>query len=138
MTLKGKRELNARLKALRSVFKPIGRQWGDTTVRHSQSHVPTPTGRLRRSIRVRNNTQRKTTVVAHFTAYFIDKGPKPHDIKAKRAGTLVFTSRGRTIFARQVHHRGYRGRPFRQRAAREGLRENPHVEQILNAWNKAA
>lgn len=138
MSLKGKRELNARLKALRQVFKPVGRQWGDETVRQAEAHVPAPTGRLRKSIRVRNNTQRKTTVVAHYTAYFIDKGPKAHDIKAKRAGTLVFQSQGRTIFARKVHHRGYRGRPFRERAAREALRKNPMAEQVIRAWNQAA
>ena len=68
----------------------------------------------------------------------MDKGPKPHAIKAKRARSLVFPIGGRTIFSRQVHHRGYRGRPFRERAAREALRRTPAAKQIVEQWNKAA
>lgn len=138
MALKGSRELRARLKALRLAFKPIGREWGDEAVKQSATRVPVRTGRLRKSFRVRNNTQRKTTVVGHYTAYFVDKGPKPHTIKSKRARTLVFPIGGRTIFSRAVHHRGYRARPFRERAAREALRRTPAAQKVIEQWNRAA
>jgi hypothetical protein len=138
VAVKGSRELRARLRSLKLAFKPIGRSWGDETVRQARPRVPVRTGRLRKSIRVRNNTQRRTTVAAHYTAYFVDKGPKPHAIKAKRARMLVFPIGGRTIFSRAVHHRGYRGRPFRERAARDALRLTPHAQKIIEQWNRAA
>ena len=138
MALQGSKELRARLRAIKTAFKPLGRDWADETARLARPMVPVATGRLKKSIRRRNASQKKATVVAHYTAYFVDKGPKPHTIKAKRARTLVSPIGGRTIFSRQVHHRGYRGRPFRERAAREALRRNPKVEYVVQAWNKAA
>jgi hypothetical protein len=138
MALKGGRELRARLKALRVAFKPIGRTWADGTVEAARPKVPQRTGRLRRSIRVKNSTQRKATVAAHFTAFFVDAGPKPHAIKAKKANRLIFSAGGRTIFARKVNHPGYRGRPFRAQAAHESLRRNPMAQSIIKQWNEAA
>ena len=139
MALKGGRELRARLKAIGQSFKPIGRQWADDTVRLARPRVPVRTGRLRQSIRRRNASTRRATVVAHYTAFFVDKGTKPHDIKRRRAKGLVFEGRGgRTIFASKVHHRGYAGKPFRERAAREALDRNPAAEEIIRAWNRAA
>jgi hypothetical protein len=57
MSLKGKRELNARLKALRTVFKPIGKAWGKSAVAESRSRIPVKTGKLKRSVRVTSATQ---------------------------------------------------------------------------------
>ncbi len=131
MSLKGGRELRARLRAIKQTFKPAGRAWADETVRQARPHIPQRTGRLRRSVRVKNASMRKATVAAHFTAFFVDKGPKPHIIKAKRARTLRFQSGRDTIFARQVHHRGYRGRPFREKAAREALRREPLAAHLV-------
>lgn len=138
MSLKGERELRARLKALRLAFKPIGKDWANEGVRQMRPRVPVRTGRLRQSFRVRNATQRRAVVGGHFTAYFVDKGPKPHDIRAKTGGTLVFQGRRGTVFARSVHHRGYRGRPFRQKAADEALRKTPMAQEVIRQWNNAA
>jgi hypothetical protein len=138
VALKGSRELRARLKALGQVFKPLGRDWADTTVRLMRPMVPVQTGRLRRTIRRRNASAKRATVVAHYTAYFVDKGPRAHAIRPKRARMLRFQAEGRTVFAKAVHHRGYRGRPFRARAAREGLRRNPPAQALIEAWNEAA
>ena len=137
-TLRGGKELKARIKALKLAFKPIGRTWGRETVSLSRSAVPVRTGRLRKSIRVRNATQKRTTVVAHFTAYFIDAGTKPHDIRPRKARRLVFEVSGRTIFARKVHHRGTKARPFRVRAANEALRRTDVKAQLIDVWNEAA
>lgn len=139
--LKGGRELRARLRSIKLAFKPIGRKWADDTAQLARSRVPVRTGRLRQSIRRRNATQRRATVSAHYTAFFVDKGTKAHDIKAKRGGRglLIFQGRGdRTIFAPRVRHRGYAGRPFRQRAAHEAMARNPAAAEIIKQWNRAA
>lgn len=136
--LKGAPQLRARLKSLKVAFKPIGRKWGQEDVRLNRAHVPVRTGRLRRSFRVRHNSQKRATVYGHFTAYFIDKGTKPHIIRPKRASRLVFQSGGQTIFARKAAHRGIRARPFRARAAREALQRTDVPQALVDAWNGPA
>lgn len=136
--LRGKRELQARLRAIGKSFKPIGRQWADETVKAARPKVPVKTGRLRKSFRRRNASMKRATVVGHFTQYFIDAGTVPHSIKAKRTGTLVFQGRRGTVFAQSVHHRGSRAKPFRQRSAEEGLRNTPMADIVIAEWNRAA
>lgn len=137
-TLRGSDDLKRRLKAIGQTFKPLGRKWADSTVPEMRSRVPVRTGRLRASFRRSSATMKRARVSGHFTAYFIDAGPVPHVIKAKKARRLVFERGGRTIFARQVHHRGYRARPFRHRAAVAGLREADPAGTLIDLWNKAA
>jgi hypothetical protein len=137
-TLKGSNELRARLKAIKETWKPVARKWGKTDVEEMRAKVPVRTGRLRRSFRVTSVSGKKVRVGGHFTAYFVDAGPKEHDITAKRGGHLIFKVEGRTIFARKVHSRGYRARPFRQKAAEEALRKNPMAKELIDLWNKAA
>ena len=138
MSLQGSAQLRARLKAIKETWKPLGRAWAKDTYKTARPMVPSRTGRLRRSIRVLGVSAKRARVGAHHTAYFVDKGPKAHTIKAKRGSYLIFQSGGRTVFTRQVHHRGYRGRPFRRRAAIEGLRKNPLAVAVINQWNDAA
>lgn len=138
MSLQGGRQLNARLKAIKEVFKPVARTWAKETVKAGRPLVPVKTGRLRRSFKVKSVSGKRAVVGAHYTAYFVDKGPKAHIIKAKKAKGLVFQGRNGPVFARAVHHRGYRGRPFRQRMAEEGLRQTPAAEELVKLWNKAA
>jgi hypothetical protein len=136
--LKGADDLRRRLNDLKKAYKPIGRKWGRASINAGRPMVPVLTGRLRKSMRITSATEKTTRVGAHYTAYFVDKGPKPHVITAKKAKGLVFQGRRGTVFARKVHHRGYRGRPFRQRMAEEGLRQTPMAQEIIDAWNKAA
>jgi hypothetical protein len=140
VSLKGAPELRARLKGIRLAFKPAGRQWADETVKAMRPMIPVQKGRLRRSVRRRNATQRKATVVAHYTAFFVSGGAKRHTIRPKTAKALVFKGRGgRTIFARRgVNHPGVRARPFRVRAAQEGLRRAPLAQSVIDEWNRAA
>ncbi len=137
-TLKGSNELRSRLKAIKTVWKPVARKWGRTDVEEMRTKVPVRTGRLRRSFRVTSVSGKKVRVGGHFTAYFVDAGPKPHDIRPKGGGFLIFKAQGRTIFARKVHSRGYRARPFRQHAAEEALRKNPMAGELIKLWNDAA
>jgi hypothetical protein len=136
--LKGGDDLRRRIKAIRLAFKPIGAEWATTTAGIMRPAVPNRTGRLRKSFRKRNATQKRAVVGGHYTAYFVDAGPKAHDIVPKGAKRLVFPIGGRTIYSRKVHHRGYRARPFRARSAREGYRRTPKVAEIINQWNRAA
>ena len=138
MSLKGGNDLRARLKAIKEVFKPVARTWAKETVKAGRPLVPVRTGRLRRSFKVKSVSGKRAVVGAHYTAYFVDAGPKPHIIKAKKAQGLVFQGRRGTVFAKSVDHRGYRARPFRQRMAEEGLRKTPAAQEVVNLWNKAA
>jgi hypothetical protein len=136
--LKGAPQLKARLKAIRETFKPLGREWADEVVIVARPMVPVVTGRLRGSIRRKSATGRKATVVAHYSASFIDAGTKAHTIVPKRSGGLYFTDGGRTVFAKKVNHPRTQARPFRQRAAEEGLRRHPLDEALVKQWNGAA
>lgn len=138
MALKGKRQCQARMRALGQAFKPIGRQWGDLTVREMKPKIPVKTGKSRRSVRVRNNTMKRTTVVGRFTLYFRDAGTKAHDIMPRKAKALKFPIGGRTIYSRKVHQRGLRAHPFRERASREALRRTPMAQTVIKEWNRAA
>jgi hypothetical protein len=132
MALKGSPELKARLKALRTAFRPIAKAWAETTVpmyhadapvRPSSMHAGdghTP-GRLANSFRVRERTRTRAVIDGHYTAYFVNKGVRPH-----------------TIFSRGIHHPGYKARPFLKRDAWEALRKHPMSEALIDVWNEAA
>lgn len=138
MSLKGGPELRKRLKAIKVAFKPIGRSWADETAREARSRVPVRTGNLQRSIRRRNATLRRATVVGHYSANFVDAGTKAHVIRPKRAKRLRFTSGGNTIFAKKVNHPRVRARPFKKESARAALRKHPMAETLIDQWNRAA
>jgi len=138
VSFKGGPELRARLNAIKTVWKPIARKWGRADVMEMRRRVPVKTGRLRKSFRVTSVTGKRVRVGGHFTAYFVDAGPKPHVIKARGKGEMIFRVKGKTIFTRQVHHRGYRARPFRQAAAVEAMRQTPQAAEVIKLWNDAA
>lgn len=135
-TLKGGPDLQKRLLAIGTSFKPIGRRWADGTATVAKPMVPVRTGRLRQSIRRRNANKTKATVVGHYTAYFIDAGTKRHTIVPKKSKRLIFQAEGRTIFAKKVDHPRTTARPFRQRAADEGLRLADMPAVMIELWNR--
>lgn len=144
MSLQGSRELKARLRAIGQTFKPIGKRWATDTAAYARSHVPHQTGRLQKSIRVKNASQRRATVVGHFSANFVDAGTQAHDIRPKKKQVLAYGASGpafgagqRTRFAKKVHHPRTTARPFKVAAAREGLRKNPIALEVIKAWNAA-
>lgn len=139
-TLVGAPQLKARLRAIKEVFKPIGREWADEAVVIAKTTGPwrDRTGTLRRSIRRRNSTQRKATVVAHYSQYFIDAGTKAHDVEPRRGTVLRWEStQHQTVFAKRSRIPAKAPRPFRARVAREALRRKPMAEQVIKAWNDA-
>lgn len=136
--LVGGNDLRRRIAAVRTAFKPYARRWGTNTVRRYRPAVPVRSGKTRKSFRVTSVTQKRARVGGWFVAYFIDAGPRPHDIRAKGAGNLVFTVGGNTIFTRAVHHRGYAARPFRHRLAVAALNDTDGADDMVRAWNGAA
>ena len=137
VTIRGGRELRARLKAVRLVFKDVGRKWGDRAADRMRPRVPTKTGRLRRSFKV-NASQTRARVRAHYSAFFVDAGTQRHTITPKRGKVLRFETHGDTIFARKVVHPATRARPFRAEAASRAFDETVGVQTIYDAWNHAA
>lgn len=138
MALKGTRELRSRIRALGQAFKPLGKDWADETVKLMRPQIPVATGKTRRSVRRRNASMKRATVVGSFVNYFLDKGPVPHPIRPKRARMLRFQAEGRTVFARSVRHPGFRGLGYRNRAARAALRHTATAQALTDAWNEAA
>ena len=138
MKVSGTKQLNARLKAIRQTFKPAGKEWAEETVNQMRSRVPQKSGRLHRSFRVKNATQRKATVAGHYTAFFVDKGTVAHVIKPRKSPSLIFRVEGRTIFTKKVNHPRTRAQPFRERASHEALRRRPMAATLIKLWNRAA
>lgn len=137
--LQGEAELRRRLGAIRKVFKPVAQSWADKDVQQNRNRVPVATGKLKASFIVKSVSTRRAIVKGRYTAYFVDAGPKAHLIKPKRGHrALRFEAGGRTVFTRAAHHRGYRARPFRVRAAQEALRQTPAAEELIKLWNSAA
>jgi hypothetical protein len=137
-TLKGAPELRRRLKAIRTVFKPVGLEWTERTVRIARGKVPVKTGRLRGSIRRRNASQRKASVVGHYSASFVDKGTQAHDVFAKKAETLSWSAGGTTFFRKRVHKERTRARPFKRESGQQALRETDILADLIKLWNEAA
>lgn len=138
MSLKGAPQLRARLRAVRQVFKPLGRAWADETVRLAKARVPVRTGATQRSIRRRNASLRKASVVGSFVVNFIDAGTKAHDEVPKRAKAMRFQAGGKTVFAKKVHKRATAARPFKKQVARQALQTVDVAGAVIREWNRAA
>lgn len=139
MSLKGSPELKRRLKAIGLVFKPVGRRWADITVVEMRRRIPKKTGHTAASIRRKNATQRRATVVGSFVTNFIDAGVKAHDVTAKGKTLHGFAGRGgNTIFAKKVHKARIAPRRFKRASAEEALRQNPMAIELTKLWNEAA
>lgn len=138
MALKGGRELRRRLKAIKTVFKPVGRRWADDTADLAKRYVPKRTGKTAASIRRKNASMKRATVKAVYTARIVMAGSKAHDIRPKRMRAVKFNVAGQPRFAKRVKHPGHKGNDFAKKAAREALADNPMAEELIRQWNEAA
>lgn len=138
MKLQGASALRSRLKAIRQVFKPAGRDWADETVRLARRYVPVKTGKGRASIRRKNASLRKASVQGVWYLGIVQSGTKAHDEVPKKAKALRFNVGGNTIFAKKVHKRAVRGNEFGHRAGREALAEDPVLNNLVKLWNEAS
>jgi len=137
-TLKGGRELRRRMKAIKTVFKPVGRRWADDTVKLAKRYVPKDTGKTERSIRRKNASMKRATVQAAYQARILMAGSKAHDIRPKKMRAVKFNVAGQPRFAKRVKHPGHGKSDFAKRAASEALRKNPMAEELIRQWNQAA
>ena len=137
-TLKGAKELRRRLKAIRQVFKPVGRTWADDTADRARRYVPKRTGKTARSIRRKNASQKRASVQAVYTARILMAGSKPHAMRPKKMQAMRFNVAGQPRFAKKVQHPGHKSNDFAEKAAKEALAKNPMAEELVRLWNEAA
>ncbi len=139
MSLQGSAQFKARLKALRTAFKPYARAVGDTAVPLMRSRAPHgKTGTLRNSIRVKSATQRKMTISAVWYAGFIEKGTKEHNEKPRKFKAIKFEAGSGPVFTKKVHHPRTAAKPFAGPAMHEAIRKHPMSDELIKAWNAAA
>lgn len=136
-TLQGAAEFRARLKAIKTAFKPYGKDWAEETRNTMARSVPVRTGRLQRSFKVRNASATRASVAGHYTAFFVDKGTREHDEKPKTVKTLRFQGADRIVFTKRVRHPRTAAKPFRRQAAEDALRKRPLLMAVIGAWNAA-
>jgi hypothetical protein len=136
--LRGSRELRSRLRAIKTVFKPVGAQWTDETVSLARNRVKVVSGRTRASIRRKNASLTRASVQASAGARFLEAGAKPHPIKAKRVSVLKFNLRGQPMFAKRVKHPGARKQPFLRQSGRDALAKLDILRELIELWNRAA
>lgn len=135
--LHGAKELRARFKALRQVFKPIGRDWADRTVQTAKGRVRVKTGKTKASIRRKHATQRKAAVVASHGARFLDVGTAAHDMRPRKFSAMKFehSRNGRPVFTKRVRHPGSKAQPFLRVSARDELHSDSNINNVIKAWN---
>ena len=137
--LKGSRELRRRMKAIKTVFKPVGRSWAEDTKRLATQRVKVTTGKTRSSIRVRNASMKRATVEARHGGRFLEAGTQAHEIRAKRVQAMpIGNAGGQPQFAKKVKHPGMRKQPFMHNSARDALERNPMADELIKLWNQAA
>jgi hypothetical protein len=136
--LKGSRELRARLRAIKTVFKPVGRQWTDETTSLARSRVRVRSGATRNSIRRKNVSLTRAAVVATGGARFLEAGTVPHKIAAKRMTAMKFNLAGQPRFAKKVKHPGSRKQPFLRQSGRDALAKLDMLQDLIDLWNRAA
>ena len=138
MALRGSKELRARLRAIKTVFKPVGRQWTEETTRLARSRVRVVSGKTRNSIRRKNASMTRASVVASGGARFLEAGTVPHPIKAKRMTAMKFNASGQPRFSKKVKHPGSAKHPFLRQSGRDALAKIDMLRDLIDLWNKAA
>jgi hypothetical protein len=138
MALRGSRELRQRLKAIRTVFKPVGKSWAEKTRDLAKTRVTVRTGKTKATIRVRNASLKKAAVEAKGGARFLEAGTRAHIIRPKRFKALKWNQSGQPMFARKVSHPATRAKPFLRRSGRDVLAKSDLLQELLKLWNQAA
>lgn len=113
---------------LNRTFKARGRTEGDAAARQvvnrARALAPVRTGRLRGSLRPERRSlfglRMRWTVGSDVEyAAAVNDGTRPYVIRPVRAKALRFMVGGKVVFARVVHRKRTKARPFLDRALRE-------------------
>ena len=127
------------MKAIKTVFKPVGRGWAEETRDLASRRVKVASGKTKASIRVKNASMKRAAVEAKYGARFLEAGTKAHEIKAKRVRAMPIGNRGgQPQFAKRVSHPGQRKQPFLRNSGAEVLARMPMAEELIKLWNDAA
>jgi len=112
---------NAAVQAQTSVMQILVNM-AEQIASYMRQEVPVRSGKLRDSIRVKVMDDR-IEIGPEGADYgvYVHYGTKPHEIHAKKGGTLAFQVGNRTVFATVVHHPGTQPNPFAERAAKRFL-----------------
>ena len=130
VVLKGADDLRARFERLSVVARPMLGRWADEASGLMQKRVHSPTGRLRGSIYGEAGA-RYGAVYGDYRLTFQDKGTSAHGPGKRQA--MKFERGGDTVFAKRV--RGVKKRPFIRRSAREALKGDVMLQEVIAAWN---
>ena len=133
--IKGGPELKARLAAIVGSKLDIERAWAQDASKRIAGDAPRRTGRLAGSIHP-DEAKGKAVVKGAWYGVILDRGTKAYTIEPKKAQTLKFSYRGRTVFAKKVTRRRLRRRPFITKNAQAALQSAPIADQIIRAWNR--
>lgn len=152
MALKGKRQLEARLKAIGQTDLLL-REIVIHGVREAKLAVPRKTGNLGRTIRVGTVTKTTGSIKAGGVrnvgyAHSVEFGTRPHVIRPRSKKVLAWggprTLSGRlraggkpTHFARSVRHPGSKAKPYLVPGLRKAALERG-IESIVALWNRAS
>lgn len=86
---------------------------------HEQSSTKPPGSQTIDTFRVVPKGEQHNEIEMGGGAVCVEKGSAPHIIRARNSMYLHFWSHGREFFLREVHHPGYVGDPFVERAENE-------------------
>lgn len=152
MSLQGKRQLDARLRAIGDT-RVLLRDIQIHGVREAKLLVPRKTGNLGRTIRVGTVTNTSASIVAGGErnvgyAAAVEQGTRPHVIVPRKAKVLAWGGKRRlsgslakgskpTHFAMRVNHPGTKAKPYLVPGLRKAATEQG-IDAIVNLWNGAA
>lgn len=126
------------MKAIRTVFKPVGKNWAEDTKNLASSRVKVRTGKTKQSIRVKNASMRRAAVEAREGARFLEGGTQAHTMTVRRFEAMRFNAGGLPRFAKKVRHPGAPKQPFLRNSGADVLHRMPMAQELIKLWNKAA
>jgi hypothetical protein len=119
-----------------SATPEMERAWAVDAAGRIATDAPRKTGSLASSIEP-GQKGGKGIVSGNYYGVILDRGTKSYGIAPKKAGgTLHFTYRGRTIFAKKVTRKRLRRRPFATKGAQDALRSSAIASVIVKAYSR--
>lgn len=148
-TLRGRRELEARFRAIGDTSKLL-RKFAPAALAEIKRETPRRTGNLSRNNAVASvtDTEVRFSNRANYAAP-VHEGSRPHTIVPTRRKALRFAPGGGStlsgrprrgaavVFARRVRHPGNRGNPFMVNGIRTAMERFGFARGIVDAWDEA-
>ena len=151
-SISGVPQLRARIEAIKPNEKLL-RTIARSAVREQKLLVPRKTSNLGRSIHIGAVTPtRAETIASANYALYVERGTRPHEIRAKNRKALRFATNPKdrrlsgsprkgaksVIFRKRVSHPGTRAQPFMVPGAKKAVEGAGLKATVVAAWNEAA